>query len=488
MFSVLFVSIFVFSIYFDGVRSAVILWRSSGTYSYGLLVLPIALYLFWDARARLAGLSPVPAIGGGLLIVAASLAWGLGAVAGVAELAQFAIIGVIQGCVLTLFGWRICRQVLIPLAYLWLLVPTGAFLLPGLQAVTATLAAGLLDLAGIPSFRDGLLIEVSSGQYLVEAGCAGLNFVLAALALGLAFADLVYRDWSRRLLFILLMIVLAVVGNGVRVFALIALAQWSGHAAAILDDHLLYGWVGFSGLILAAMMLGLRFQQARPPRPVARDESPPPVGNWRSWAAVSLSCMLLAAPVPLAVRAVEPPAGQGMIRPPVLSCGALPAFPPDPLPPMAPSNADVDALAESQCVADGLRVHLTLAWLRRPLRHGKLFGLEDRLAAGSGWHVIKRETASVTLGGQAVPVTVRTWGLGERRRLDWSLRWAGGAWRAAGLETMAADLLADLTGRRDAMLVVAAVDDDGDAARSALREVLGRSRPERWVGAGSLTP
>lgn len=481
-----FVLSFVIFLYFDGIQAAVTLWWHSGTYSYCVLILPIAAFLFWEARGRLASLSPAPVRSGGGLILLWGLAWGLGLVAGVAELVQFAIVGVMQGCILTLLGWRICRRLLIPLAYLWLLVPTGAFLLPGLQSVTAAIAAGLLTLAGIPPFHDGLLIEVSSGHYLVEAGCAGLNFVLAALALGLAFAELVYRRWPRRLLFLVLMIALAVAGNGLRVFLLIAIAHWTGEATALLDDHVLYGWVGFSALILAAMSLGLRFQQARPVVVSSPPSPAPPPVRLREWARASLFCVVLAALVPLALQ-IRPAAPEtGRIHPPVLSCDGQPSLPQDP--PAWAEAGSVDARAESLCLVAGAQVHLTLAWLQRPLRQGKLFGLEDRLSAGTAWQRLKRETTMVTIGGQAIPVLALTWGLGSQRRLEWSLRWAGGAWRAAGLATMGADLFADLTGRRDAMLVMVSVDEAGEAAQNALRMALEQAAPEQWVGGDRVTP
>ena len=54
---------------------------------------------------------------------------------------------------------------------------------------------------GIPVYIEGFFIEVPSGRYHIEPGCAGLNFILATVALAPLYAYLMYRSpgsgWSR---------------------------------------------------------------------------------------------------------------------------------------------------------------------------------------------------------------------------------------------------------------------------------------------------
>lgn len=45
-------------LYFDTFHSIVALWWRSETYAHGFMIVPISLYLIWDARDRLRRLSP----------------------------------------------------------------------------------------------------------------------------------------------------------------------------------------------------------------------------------------------------------------------------------------------------------------------------------------------------------------------------------------------------------------------------------------------
>jgi len=467
----------IFILYDDGVASALRLWRGSGAYGHCALILPIAAFLAWTIHRHHPSLHPAPTPWGGAIIAAAGLVWWGGTVAGLAELVHFAIVGVIQGGFVTLWGGRVCRRMLIPLAYLWLMVPTGGALLPLLQTSTATIAAHALDLAQIPSFRDGILIEVASGNYLVEPGCAGLNFLLAALALGLAFVQLAFRSPIRRLSCVALFLLLAVVGNGLRVFLIIAVAHWTNNLGNIADDHLLYGWIGFSLLLLAAMRIGWAAQQ---PWPIEAPRPAPPPRPPLTWALATAAAIAGAAVLPV-TDWVTGPAGSTRPAPwmPVLSCGGLSPRPP--APPVMSGSAAYDGLAEIAC-DDGIRRYsLRLAVLDRRLRDGKLLGLEARLPGHGGWITLSQDSR-VTEGAQPPrPVLVRTQAQGALRRTLWSLYWADGGWRVPGIGTAWADLRADLRGRRHAALLEVSVDDDTPAARTDLQNFLARVDPERLV-------
>ena len=101
----------------------------------------------------------------------------------VAEGTHFAVVGMMQALLLTALGWRVYKALLFPLLYLWLLVPTAGFLLPPLQSITTVLAVEGIRLSGIPVFAEGIVVTVPTAVYVIVAGCAGLNFLLASLAM-----------------------------------------------------------------------------------------------------------------------------------------------------------------------------------------------------------------------------------------------------------------------------------------------------------------
>jgi exosortase len=70
------------------------------------------------------------------------------------------------------------------------LVPSGAFLVPALQAFTAHFAVAGLHILSIPVYSTGALIEIPAGTFAVAEACAGLRFLIAAVAFGVFFAIL----------------------------------------------------------------------------------------------------------------------------------------------------------------------------------------------------------------------------------------------------------------------------------------------------------
>jgi hypothetical protein len=65
----------------------------------------------------------------------------------------------------------------------------------------------------------------------------------------------------RRAAFIVASIVVPVVANGFRVLGIVALGHYMGSARAVEADHVVYGWVFFSAVILLLIVLGLPFRQ-----------------------------------------------------------------------------------------------------------------------------------------------------------------------------------------------------------------------------------
>ncbi|MBR0677493.1 exosortase, partial [Roseomonas alkaliterrae] len=255
---------------------AVRIWESSAAYNHGWLILPIALWLAWERRHRLALLRPVPAPALALLGLPAAAAWFIAERLGVMEGRQFAALGVVYALVLGTLGWRVALAMAAPLAYLVFLVPFGAFTVPMLQSVTAHMVDIGLDFTGIPHYVDDLLIEIPAGSFYVAEACAGLRFIIAALAFGALYAFVMFRSPWRRLIVMVLALVVPVIANGVRAFGLVVLGHIEGSAAAVEADHVLYGWGFFSIVLLLLIAAGLPFREDRGRPPVLSGPGEPP--------------------------------------------------------------------------------------------------------------------------------------------------------------------------------------------------------------------
>ena len=236
-------------------------WDASAAYPLGGLVLPIALWLAWSRRDRLTALLPAPAPLLAVLAAAPALIWLAAERLGIMEGRQFALIGLVWVMALAVLGPKVCRAMAAPLAYLVFLVPFGAFLVPTLQAVTARIMVIGLNLLGISNYVDGVQIETPAGLFHVAEACAGLRFIVAALAFGALYAFTMFRSPRRRLLVMVLAVVVPILANGLRALGIVVLAEYLGSAEAAAADHVVYGWGFFTVVILLLVAAGLPFRE-----------------------------------------------------------------------------------------------------------------------------------------------------------------------------------------------------------------------------------
>ncbi|NKC30568.1 exosortase A, partial [Falsiroseomonas selenitidurans] len=252
------------------IAAAIATWDRSAAYTHCWLVLPIALWLAWQRRARLAGMVPLPAPLLALPALAGALAWLMAERLGIMEGRQLVLVGLVWVLVTAVLGWRIALAMAAPLAYLVFLVPFGEFATPLLQDITLRMILFGLRLWGIPHYADGLVIEIPAGTFLVAEACAGLRFLIAALAFGALYALVMFRSPGRRLLVMLLALLVPILANGVRAFGIVLLGHYLGSAEAAAADHLVYGWVFFSVVLLLLVVAGLPFRQDGAPAAAPR--------------------------------------------------------------------------------------------------------------------------------------------------------------------------------------------------------------------------
>ncbi|HZF75788.1 MAG TPA: exosortase A, partial [Acetobacteraceae bacterium] len=292
------------------ILAAIRSWTSNAAYTHCWLVLPIAAWLAWQRQHRLAGLAPEPLPTAALLAIPVALAWFAAERLGLLEVRQLAAMAMLWAAVLALLGWRVCRAMAAPLVYLVFLVPFGAFTTPLLQDVTAWLMEIAMRAWGISYWRDGLLIETRAGLFHVAEACAGLRFLIAALAFGALYAFTMFRSTGRRLLVMVLAVTVPVLANGIRAFGIVAAAQYIGSAEAAAADHLIYGWGFFSAVMLLLILAGLPFREdRRPERPAAPPAQPARAPRPAALAGASALAVGLAAAGPTLASALDSLAG-----------------------------------------------------------------------------------------------------------------------------------------------------------------------------------
>ena len=249
-------------------------WIVDGNYSHGWLIIPIALYFVWERRDKLAATPVQPSwfglvlIGGGLLVLLAGL-WG-----SELFLSRVAMLPVIAGIVLFVFGWGYIRILWFPIAFLFLMIPIPTIIFNQiafpLQMQASRFGEWAISAVGIPVLREGNVLTLANTSLEVAEACSGIRSLVSLITLGLVYGYFMDpRPWIRTLI-VASAIPVAIIANGARVAGTGMAAHWIGKEAAEGFFHEFSGWIVFIfafAMILVLQKLIVRFA----PKPAKED-------------------------------------------------------------------------------------------------------------------------------------------------------------------------------------------------------------------------
>jgi len=231
------------------------LWWTSSTFEHCLLIPPIIAWLVWLRWPMLRGLTPCASAAGLALVGLGAAGWLVGDAASVALARQFGLVVMLQGAVVTNLGIPVARGIAFPLLYALFMVPAGEELVAPLQTLTARFCMALLGLAGIPAHIEGVFITIPNGYFEVAEACSGVKFLVAMIALGALAANLCFKSWLRRGIFMAACVVVPILANGVRAWGTIYISHLTDTSFAAGFDHVVYGWIFFA-IVIAILLAG----------------------------------------------------------------------------------------------------------------------------------------------------------------------------------------------------------------------------------------
>jgi exosortase A len=244
----------------DVVPALVTAWASDDNYSHGFLIVPLALYLVWERRSRLAAAAPEPSAAGLFLALVGVGLLAAGTLGAELFLARLAMIVVLAGAVLFLYGWRWLRVLAFPLLVLLFMIPLPALVfnqvaLP-LQLIASRAGTATLQMAGVPVLREGNVIVLAHTTLEVAEACSGIRSLVSLLTLATVYGYFLDPRASVRMAVALSAIPVAIVANAVRVAGTGLMAQYFGPAAAEGFFHTFSGWVVFTVAFGALFLVG----------------------------------------------------------------------------------------------------------------------------------------------------------------------------------------------------------------------------------------
>ena len=395
------------ALYWDTAELMVRIWLRSDTFTHCFLIPPIALWLAWRRRNRLAHL-PVrpwwPALGAMLLVEAA---WLLGQLAAVNSLSQLAFTALLVLTVPLMLGRRIAQEITFPLLFLFFAVPLGEFFIPLMMEWTADFTVMALRLSRVPVYREGLQFILSSGNWSVVEACSGVRYLIASITVGTLFAYLNFVSLKKRLLFCVVAVAVPVVANWLRAYSIVMLGHLSSNQLAVGADHLIYGWAFFGVVIFLMFMIGARWREDAPEGMTAPPATALPAAALRYvWAAAVLA-LALPALAPLLYRNItsdeETGRAQRVALPQLGLSGGWQRVP-DSGTLWKPVYGEPSAEMTGSYVREGRQVDLYIAYYRNQNAERKLISSTNVLVASKDplWTIAGNSQRAVALDGQAL--------------------------------------------------------------------------------------
>lgn len=254
------------AVFHETTASLLSIWTSSVIYGHGLLIPLIAAYLAHQRRALVLRAPVRPALTlGGMGLALAGVIWLAGDASGTQLLQHVGLVGMLQSTVLLVLGVPITLALALPLVYLVLAIPFGDSLLPMLQDLTAEHTTRLLRATGVPVYLADWKMITPDGAFLVARVCAGLQYILACLAIGGLIAGIWFRTPWKRLVVLALAVAVPIGANVLRAYGIVMLAHLVSFEAASGVAHVVYGFIFLSIISLGFILLAARFRESGVP-------------------------------------------------------------------------------------------------------------------------------------------------------------------------------------------------------------------------------
>ncbi len=234
-------------------------WLGNAYYSHGPLVPLVSAFLAWrlwvkwppeqrQIKPATSGLLPLSVGLSAYLVALLQRAY---------FVASLAMIVIIVGLVWYLLGTAALRRFAFPIGFLFFMVPLP-FVEPlsvPLAQLTGAVSAAIVRLFGVPISVNGAQITLPHAELVVGAQCSGLRSIVTLMTLVALVIFLVEGVWWQKLLLALSSIVIAALGNVIRVASLLVVANIWGADAAFKYYHDYSGIVFF--LSALALLLAL---------------------------------------------------------------------------------------------------------------------------------------------------------------------------------------------------------------------------------------
>lgn len=201
---------------------------------HGPLIIAASLWLVWQSRGQLRGVTIAPSVITGWILIFIGL---VGLVLSRNQQILFTEVAselpILAGSVLLLAGWKALRILAFPIVFLMFSAPAPGWLVDSttvpLKVLISDLVTNGLYALGYPIAQNGVVIQIGPYQLLVQDACSGLNSIFALSAIGFFYVYAFrWHEKIRGLILLALIIPITIVANFLRVMTLVLMAYYVG--------------------------------------------------------------------------------------------------------------------------------------------------------------------------------------------------------------------------------------------------------------------
>ncbi len=179
--------------------------------------------------------------------------------------AVLALPALIMGIAHFTMGWKAARHLFFPLSMFIFMIPVPGIeqMTNGMAITSSKIASVLGNLIGIETVASGTtLIEPNraGGELIVDMGCSGIRSFMALMLISYAYAMVVHKKWTERLVIWALTLPIAMVANGVRITSILIVAQMNRDFATG-TWHNYSGFFSFGAALALLMLLSFIMRQ-----------------------------------------------------------------------------------------------------------------------------------------------------------------------------------------------------------------------------------
>jgi len=257
-----FITIFVFwiFIFFQGITTAIDIWTVSEIFNHCFLVIPGSLYFIYKKRLELLSQPLKPNYWLVIPLIMILMLYTFGYIGDIRLFMHIATFSSLPLLIWMIIGNQAAKKIIFPLYFMLFAIPIGEQLIPYSQELTTDIAVPLLELTGVPIFRNGLYLDIPEGRFLVAEACSGISFLIASFMFGNLYAYLSFQKISKQLIFVVVSIVVPILANAIRVYGIVLTAHLTDMEYAAGADHLIYGGVFYAFILFLLIFIGEKFR------------------------------------------------------------------------------------------------------------------------------------------------------------------------------------------------------------------------------------